>query len=207
MPLYYYDMKAIRINTGIFKCSLVICGAFLLLRCGKDEPKPDCNTLAVALATATPPSTCSANNGSLTFSVTGGTAPYRFELNTGSTLIKQNSSSFNGQFAGKFELTVTDANACTTISSFELRLPVASGAKFSTDVKPILDKSCNIATCHDGSLGADRDWRNLSAIKKKLNNFQRILLLKKMPPPPNALLPDADVEKILCWIADGAPEN
>jgi gliding motility-associated-like protein len=51
--------------------------------------------------------TCSANNGSVSVSVTGGVSPYTYAWDNGSTL--QNLSNVSG---GTYTLTVTDANGC-----------------------------------------------------------------------------------------------
>jgi len=181
---------------------------FVLIGCSKDDVGPtDCSTINIVLQSSKPPTGCDKSNGSVTFSVINGSAPFSYSLNTGSTTVKQTTPTFNNIFPGNLEITVADKNGCEQQLQFELRLPTLSGIKYSTQIKPILSADCNLATCHDGSLGSDRDWRSLGIIKTKLNNFQRVLSLKKMPPAPNAPLSDNDVSMILCWIADGAPDN
>jgi gliding motility-associated-like protein len=56
-------------------------------------------------------STCGNNNGSLNFTAQGGTAPFSYSLNAGSS---QSSNSFNNLVQGTYTLLVTDANGCTT---------------------------------------------------------------------------------------------
>ncbi len=51
-------------------------------------------------------------NGGLTLNTTGGTPPYRFSVNNGTSFQGQNM--FNGLAAGTFSLRVEDANACAT---------------------------------------------------------------------------------------------
>lgn len=113
---------------------------------------------------------------------------------------------FSNLFPGLLKISAT-SGSCTVTREFELRLTTQSGVSYQNDIKLILNARCNLSLCHDGSLGADRDWRSLEAIRKKLNNFQRILSLNKMPPPPNDPLNGDQVLKILCWIADGALDN
>ncbi len=55
------------------------------------------------------------NDGTLIAEISGGTAPYRFEWNTGDTTMR-----LNGLSPGRFLLTVTDANGCTRQDSFLL---------------------------------------------------------------------------------------
>ncbi len=60
-----------------------------------------CNTIT------TNPSSCSANDGSITSSISGGTPPYKYLWDNGST-----SASISGLSSGTYTLTVTDANGC-----------------------------------------------------------------------------------------------
>jgi gliding motility-associated-like protein len=61
------------------------------------------------------------NNGYATSSVSGGTTPYTYNWSNGST-----SSSIDSLTAGVYELTVTDANGCTTTDSVEVMQPAAA---------------------------------------------------------------------------------
>jgi gliding motility-associated-like protein len=67
------------------------------------------------------------NSGSILSNVTGGTAPYTYSWSTGST--QQNLS---GLSAGTYDLTVTDANGCsTTLTNIAVAQPASALAKAS----------------------------------------------------------------------------
>ncbi|HRK81583.1 MAG TPA: SdrD B-like domain-containing protein [Saprospiraceae bacterium] len=83
-----------------------------------------CTATATATITAFPNPTCSislvsdvifGNDGALTVSATGGTAPYSFLWSNGATT--QTITGLNG---GVYSATVTDANGCTSTCSFNL---------------------------------------------------------------------------------------
>ncbi len=61
------------------------------------------------------------NNGSLSLSVSNGTAPYTYQWNTGST-----ASSLSGLTSGTYTVTVTDANGCTNIRTATVGQPAAA---------------------------------------------------------------------------------
>lgn len=112
-----------------------------------DEPKPfDCNTsdLAIQLVMVNDPTSCSAANGSVQVSGTGGGGDYTYSLNGSSTF--QASATFSSLGAGIYSVTVKDKNGCMkTLSSIELNAPDAPTA--SVESNP--DTSC---TQDDGSL-------------------------------------------------------
>ncbi|MBN1115917.1 MAG: OmpA family protein [Bacteroidales bacterium] len=66
------------------------------------------------------PSCYELNNGMISTRVTGGTTPYSFAWNTGST-----SQNLKGLTSGKFIINVTDARGCTLTDSTELKKPEA----------------------------------------------------------------------------------
>jgi gliding motility-associated-like protein len=70
----------------------------------------------VSISSQNDPS-CGQNNGSITASATGGTAPYQFNLNGG---IFQNSASFGGLSAGNYTVVARDAAGCTADISTDL---------------------------------------------------------------------------------------
>ncbi len=61
------------------------------------------------------------STGTISSSVTGGTAPYSYNWNNGAT-----SSSLNNIVAGTYTVTITDANLCTTTTSISINQPATT---------------------------------------------------------------------------------
>jgi len=82
----------------------------------------------------TDPSCANSNDGEITISARGGTAPYTYALNGGAT---QTNSNFAGLSAGTYSLNVTDANGCTAtgtatlVNQYTLSLAVQSQTNVS----------------------------------------------------------------------------
>ncbi|MBC7688852.1 MAG: hypothetical protein H7211_11805 [Aquabacterium sp.] len=91
--------------------------------------------------------------------------------------------------------TVTD---CSTTQS-----------KYTADISPIITSKCAIPGCHDAN-GASNpagfvflNYAQLSAKKDRIN--ARVIMERTMP--PTGPLSDAEINKIKCWIGNGAPNN
>jgi hypothetical protein len=70
------------------------------------------------------PPTCFDSNGSITINVSGGTAPYYYQLSNGSGIISYSSSyTFTNLSSGLYTATITDAALCTTSGSTTLLSP------------------------------------------------------------------------------------
>lgn len=79
------------------------------------------------------------NNGSITLSVSGGTAPYTYLWNTGAT-----TQNLSGLAAGTYSVTVTDNNGCKQNASFSITQP---------SVMTITNSNTNVS-CFGGNNGA-----------------------------------------------------
>ncbi|PYI85217.1 MAG: hypothetical protein DME26_11545, partial [Verrucomicrobia bacterium] len=67
------------------------------------------------------------NNGSVTITVSGGTAPYQVTLGTTKTInVDGGSTTFASQTAGSKTVSVTDAKGCTTSASITVNEPAAA---------------------------------------------------------------------------------
>ena len=89
------------------------------------------------------PSLCTGvDNGAIDLSISGGAAPYSFLWNDGNFGLDRSSLS-----AGTYQLTVTDANACTTVSELYL---IENTSTYSTTLDASFPASCPNTT--DGSL-------------------------------------------------------
>ncbi|MEL1245946.1 choice-of-anchor J domain-containing protein [Flavobacterium sp. DGU11] len=93
-----------------------------------------------ANATSTNIACNGATNGSISLTVSGGTAPYTYGWNNGSTIKDQ-----TGLAAGNYSVTITDANGCTAVKNVTITQPAAALTASAT--------STNIA-CNGGSNGS-----------------------------------------------------
>src|SRR5688572_13828783 len=82
---------------------------------------------------------------------------------------------------------------------------------FNADVKPIVETKCAIPSCHNGSLGAERDWSNFATFQQnaKNGNVKNHVINRIMPPSfsPNGPLSQEQINTIACWIDADAPNN
>jgi len=88
---------------------------------------------------------------------------------------------------------------------------------FSGDLIPILNKNCNTSGCHDAiptknpSLTPDKAYSSLmnggfvNTIAPNTSPFYTVVKGGAMP--PSGTVKPADVQKILDWIRNGAPNN
>jgi hypothetical protein len=117
-------MKGIGVSGLI---TLVLWGSmFFYQSCSSsDDPGPvDCATSDFALTfTAANPSSCSANNGTITASVTGGDGPYQYALDASAYKSDQN---FTGLGAGTYQLKSKDKNGCERTATVTLNSPGSS---------------------------------------------------------------------------------
>ena len=110
------------------------------------------------------------NSGSVTVNVSGGSSPYNY--NWGGGVTSPNRSNLT---AGNYQLTVTDANSCTTTLSVPITQPVAA---LST-VPDIQNVSCNGAgngavtlTVTGGTVPYSYDWDNGTKTASRSNLAQ-----------------------------------
>lgn len=107
-----------------FSSRLLIWATILILSScsSSNDPEPvDCSKSDLALTfTKTDLTSCSANNGSISASASGGVAPYQFAIDTQAY---GSNASFSGLAAGTYQLKVKDGNNCertqsVTVSAF-----------------------------------------------------------------------------------------
>jgi len=85
---------------------------------------------------------------------------------------------------------------------------------YSTDIMPIIMFNCAISFgCHVSGGSAPGDFMSYADLKAKADNGtlkNRVVVSKNMPPTysegPTALA-DSSIQKIDCWIKDGALKN
>jgi hypothetical protein len=142
---------------------------------------------------------CGTTNGAISVTASGGEAPYLFRLNQNEF---QHSNEFTNLASGSYTITVQDQNGCETNTNLEIH----SGLSLALDIKPIIETNCAISGCHIGS--GLPDFRNSATIIANASNIASKTNDKTMPPPGSGgSLTDAEIQKITCWVQDGALNN
>lgn len=74
---------------------------------------------------------------------------------------------------------------------------------WQNDILPVMITSCATTGCHDGI--SRRDWTNYSEVKQYAASIKARTQDKSMP--FDGPLPQDQIDKIACWVDNGAPEN
>jgi hypothetical protein len=161
------------------------------------------NSTLEASSSTTPDSDCFTDNGSITVTGLQGKPPYQFQFGQGSFETK---STFNNLKFGTYLITVKDADGCPT--SLSVIVPRGNtGISYSNVIKTILDTNCNTTGCHNGDLGANRDWRTYTGVKNDASSIKSRTANKSMPPAGSTPLTLEQINQITCWVDDGALNN
>ena len=81
------------------------------------------------------------------------------------------------------------------------------GLTYDDGISQILNVSCAIPSCHDGSSGLT-NYSNYAAVKVIVDNGrlrERVIVDKDMP--PSQPLHPCERQQLDAWLKDGAPEN
>lgn len=159
-------------------------------------PNSSLNATAVAVRN----NQCTNPNGSITVTASGGNAPYSFQFGTAGFT---STNVFNNVRHGTYNLIVKDATDCQKI------IPVTvprenTNTSYLNTVKPILDASCNLASCHSGG---SRDLTDFQNVKNRAASVKARTANKSMPPSGSSQLTQAQIDLIGCWVDDGALNN
>ncbi|MFM8949400.1 MAG: SprB repeat-containing protein, partial [Bacteroidota bacterium] len=119
---YKYDVGSGSIsNNGLFEGFLA--GTYSIIvtdanGCTSDSIFSIGEPLPIAINSTISGSICSGNNGTISLTANGGTAPYQFSNNNGSTY--QSSNVFSNLIAGNYPISIIDANGCMLSQSLSL---------------------------------------------------------------------------------------
>lgn len=173
---------------------------FAIVSCGSESsPSPsaaDCSKKPSVSVTAIVASPCGQTGGSFEVTASGGVGKLTYSINGTSF---QEANSFKNLAAGKYTVTVKDANNCTNTA----QATVESGTSYKASVKSIIEANCATSGCHRGSQSP-----NLSSFANIQANAERIKIrtvAKTMP--PSGGLSDQQINLIKCWVDDGAKDN
>jgi hypothetical protein len=151
------------------------------------------------VADITPDNSCLGSNGSVTVDVTAGSPPYSYKIGNGSF---SDVNTFSGLSTGIHSISVKDNNGCSITLS--LSVPRGeSGVSWANEIKPIIENSCALSGCHNGSSRPDlRKFENAKFYAKSMKSKTQDRSM-----PRDGTLTQQQIDLIACWVDDGAPEN
>lgn len=82
--------------------------------------------------------------------------------------------------------------------------------KFSTTIRPIIETSCSTTGCHDGTPSVPGNFKGFTDIFISVQNGsfkRRVIDGNPNFMPTSGRLPQAEIDKITCWLNAGAPDN
>jgi hypothetical protein len=96
--------------------------------------------------------------------------------------------------------------------TFEKAEPLSVGCDtslfYATDIKPIIDSKCVV--CHNSAGSGTGDFTDFNVLKSKVESgiFKtRVFTLKDMPEASSTPLTEVELEKLRCWVEQGALNN
>ncbi len=144
------------------------------------------------------PSSCNENTGQISITATGGDEDFSYSLNGRDF---QTENTFTSLAAEVYSISVKDGNGCLAEVSANVNVDIS----LSRDVMPIIASNCAVSGCH-------RDTRNpfLNTKEEIIQNANRIAARASSltaPMPPSGLLDQSNIDRILCWVDNGALDN
>ena len=150
-------------------------------------------------ANITPNNSCLSGNGGVVIDVTDGNPPYTYKIADGAF---GESNTFTGLTTGNHFFSIKDNLDCTTNLTITVPRGI-TGVSWQNEILPIIETSCALPRCHNGS---DRpDLRNYTNAKFYSKSIKSKTQDRSMP--REGTLTQAQINTIACWVDDGAPQN
>ena len=150
-------------------------------------------------ADLTADNSCLGSNGSVRIDVTAGNPPYTYKIGTGSF---SDANTFSGLGTGNHSITVKDNNECSVTLSITIPRGF-SGVSWNNEIKPIMENSCALSGCHNGSSRPDlRKFENAKFYAKTIKTKTQDRSM-----PRDGMLTQQQIDIIACWVDDGALQN
>lgn len=161
-----------------------------------------CSGVTITVNSTTTAATPCTTNGGISVSVTGGNAPYTYNLNGGAF---QSSGIFNNLGAGNYNIIVMDANGC--MQSATATVAVGTAGPLFNAVKQVLATNCALSGCHIGPNPQNGlDWTDNCTIAANAARIKARAVDGNpsfMPPYPYSQLSATDKQKIVNWVNAG----
>ena len=110
-------------------------------------------------------------------------------------------------------------NSCYYDNPPEMEPYDCATVSYETDIQPLWDASC-LGGCHSdvGSIPPvlmdDVSWTNLTGLNyvdtddpEESSLYKAVAHISNPMPPGQPMIPQLDLDKILCWISEGAANN
>lgn len=161
------------------------------------------STLAAAVQTSAD-SECETDNGTAKITATGGVPPYRYQINSmGYSEETADPITYTDLKEGQYIVVVKDHEECQQTLSVIIDHG-NTGVSYANEIKRIINTNCAKSGCHDAGAGS-RDWTDYEKVKSHAQNIKTRTGNRTMP--PDVPLNEEDIQRIACWVDDGAPEN
>jgi len=138
---------------------------------------------------------CGSSNGSINIDAVGGVEPYTFSLNGNI----QSNNVFSGLSHGTYTVGVKDQSGCEITQNVK----ISSGVSYEQSIKSIIQGSCAVSGCHNGSVSPD--LRSFNNIQASANSIKSRTASRSMP--RGSTLSQQEIDLIACWVEDGAQQN
>lgn len=76
---------------------------------------------------------------------------------------------------------------------------------YSNGIKAIIDANCALPVCHGGDASIP-DFTNYDNVFARRSLIQSRVVAKTMPPAGSSSLSSDNIQKINCWVENGAPQ-
>lgn len=176
---------------------------FFVFSCGGSESSPsptpspaDCSKKPSVSVSAIVASACGQTGGSFEVTASGGVGKLTYSIN-GTNF--QDANSFKNLAAGKYTVTVKDANGCSNTA----QASIESGTSYQTSIKSIIEANCATSGCHSGAQSPN--FTSFANIQANAEKIKARTVAKTMP--PSGGLTDQQINLIKCWVDDGAKNN
>lgn len=151
-------------------------------------------------AEVTKDSLCEGNSGIIVLSVEAVNPPYAYQLDDGAFGA---SNTFTAVGHGDHAITIRDSRDC--IVALHITVPRGvTGTSWSTDIRPVMETYCALSGCHNGASRVDlRDYNKARIHAGEIKSMTQ----DRSMPFDGTLLKQSDIDKIACWVDDGARNN
>ena len=144
-------------------------------------------------------SLCIGGDGVASIEVTGDNGPFMFKLEGGEF---SESNLFTGLDAGNHHIIVKDNTNCSV--DLTVTIPHGfTGVSWSQEILPIMKTACALSGCHNGI--SRPDLRIYDKAKFYAKYIKQYTQSKYMP--FDGSLTQTQIDKIACWVDDGALKN